>query len=67
MYTARKWQEIVAEVAKLDIKDEKARRYQRDMLSKVQEIPDCDQQGRILITPNMKKLANLEKRLLLLE
>lgn len=66
MYTARKWQEIVAEVAKLDIKDEKARRYQRDMLSKVQEIPDCDQQGRILITPNMKKLANLEKKVVII-
>lgn len=66
LYTSKKWEDMVAKAANLDIQDPKSRRFQRDLLSKVQEIPGLDQQGRILITPGMKKLANLEKKVVII-
>lgn len=65
MYTTGKWKELVPEIGKLDVRDEASRFYQHYMLSKVHEVPECDQQWRILIPPYMKELAKLEKKVVI--
>ncbi len=66
LYTSRKWQEVETEMRKIDIKNEKDLRYQRATFSSMHEIPECDQQGRIVIPPKMKDFAKLEKKVVMI-
>jgi len=66
LYTSRKWQEVEAEMMKIDIKNEKDLRYQRATFASMVEIPECDQQGRIVIPPRMKEFAKLEKKVVII-
>lgn len=66
LYTSRKWQEVEVELMKIDIKNEKDLRYQRVTCASMVEIPECDQQGRIVIPPRMKEFAKLEKKVVII-
>ena len=62
MYTPKEWQNIVQKINQLPFTNEKARQFQRLFFSKAQEIPDCDPQGRILISQNLKDIAKIQKK-----
>ena len=62
MYTPKEWQHIVQKINQLPFTNEKARQFQRLFFSKAQEIPDCDPQGRILISQNLKDIAKIQKK-----
>jgi len=62
MYTPKEWQNIVQKINQLPFTNEKARQFQRLFFSKAQEIPDYDPQGRILISQNLKDIAKIQKK-----
>jgi MraZ protein len=62
MYTQKEWQNIVQKINQLPFTNEKARQFQRLFFSKAQEIPDYDPQGRILISQNLKDIAKIQKK-----
>ena len=62
MYTPKEWQHIVQKINQLPFTNEKARQFQRLFFSKAQEIPDYDSQGRILISQNLKDIAKIQKK-----
>ena len=62
MYTPKEWQHIVQKINQLPFTNEKARQFQRLFFSKAQEIPDYDPQGRILISQNLKDIAKIQKK-----
>lgn len=62
MYTPKEWQNIVQQINQLPFTNEKARQFQRLFFSKAQEIPDYDSQGRILIPQNLKDIAKIQKK-----
>ncbi len=62
MYTPKEWQNIVQQINQLPFTNEKARQFQRLFFSKAQEIPDYDSQGRILISQNLKDIAKIQKK-----
>ncbi|HJW86295.1 MAG TPA: division/cell wall cluster transcriptional repressor MraZ [Candidatus Brocadiaceae bacterium] len=66
LYTTRKWKEVESELRKIDIKNEKDRHYQRVTIASMVVIPECDQQGRIVIPPEMKEFAKLEKKVVII-
>lgn len=61
MYTTNIWQNVVTRIEQLSFTNKKARQFQRLFFSKAQRIPDCDQQGRILIPQYLKDLARIQK------
>jgi len=62
MYTPKVWQSVVSKLEQqLSFTKKKARDFQRLFFSKAHEIPDCDQQGRILIPQLLKELAQIQK------
>ena len=65
MYTPKVWQGVVARIEQLSFTNKKARQFQRLFFSKAQKIPDCDQQGRILIPQYLKDIAKIQKNVVI--
>jgi MraZ protein len=65
MYTPKVWQNVVSRIEQLSFTNKKARQFQRLFFSKAQRIPDCDQQGRILIPQYLKDLAKVQKNVVI--
>lgn len=65
MYTPKVWQSVVFRIEQLSFTNKKARQFQRLFFSKAQKIPDCDQQGRILIPQYLKDIAKIQKNVVI--
>ncbi|OHC07547.1 MAG: division/cell wall cluster transcriptional repressor MraZ, partial [Planctomycetes bacterium RIFOXYD2_FULL_41_16] len=65
MYPPREWQNVVSRIEQTSFTSKKARQFQRLFFSKAQKIPDCDQQGRILIPQYLKELAKIQKNVVI--
>ena len=65
MYTPKEWQSVVFRIEQLSFTNKKARQVQRLFFSKAQKIPDCDQQGRILIPQYLKDVARIQKNVVI--
>ena len=65
MYTTKVWQNVVSKIEQLSFTNKKARQFQRLFFSKAQRIPECDQQGRILIPQYLKDLAKVQKNVVI--
>ncbi len=61
MFTKTPWQEIEAKIKHLPLANENARNFQRLFFSTMQEIPECDPQGRILVSQKLKDFAQIKK------
>jgi len=61
MFTPTTWQEIETKVKQLPLANAKARQFQRLFFSTIQEIPECDPQGRILVSQLLKDYAKIKK------
>jgi transcriptional regulator MraZ len=65
MYTPKVWQGVVSKIEQLSFTNKKTRQFQRLFFSKAQKIPECDQQGRILIPQYLKELARIQKNVVI--
>ncbi|MBU0991636.1 MAG: division/cell wall cluster transcriptional repressor MraZ [Proteobacteria bacterium] len=63
-YTFDEWSKIESRILATATKSEKMRRFRRVFIGGACEC-HCDKQGRILIPPNLRQYANLEKEIVL--
>ena len=64
LYTMKSWEPIFAEISKLNDYDPKVRDFRRQYLSGA-TIVELDSAGRLLVPPNLKGHAGLEKDIVL--
>jgi len=62
MFTQTTWQTIESKIEQLPLSNAKARNFQRLFFSTIQNIPECDLQGRILISQLLKDYAKIKKK-----
>src|SRR3989338_1069561 len=65
MFTQTTWQTIESKIEQLPLSNAKARNFQRLFFSTIQNIPECDLQGRILISQLLKDYAKIKKNVVI--
>lgn len=65
LYPVKAWEEIEAKLAKLPSFDPQARRVQRLLIGHATEL-EFDAQGRLLLPPELRDYAGIEKKIVLL-
>lgn len=65
LYPLNAWEEIESKLAKLPSFDPQARRVQRLLIGHATEL-ECDAQGRLLLPPELRDYAGIEKKIVIL-